>query len=196
MPNDLYRYVNLNTSTDETFVTSDNREFTVLEYIDNPYRLILYKNSAELNRVDKSQYIEKVGEIYGVFRDSTSMTDITVLIEYSGDIDFNYVSIPKFNRYYYVNDIRLVRHNLYEIDLSVDVLMSWKSALLKLYAYVDRSESHFNPYIIDKKFTFEQGVDVEDIEISVGQYNLFDKMSPSDNDAIYVLNGYSLSVEL
>ena len=85
--------------------TSNNEHFYVKKIVDGSQEFTLYKNSAEMHRVDKSAYLELVGTVSGVFRDETSITNISITIQYDTVIDFNYVYIPAFNRYYYVTDI-------------------------------------------------------------------------------------------
>ena len=58
----------------------------------------------------------------------------------------NYAYIPEFNRYYFINDIISVRKNIWQIELHVDVLMSYKEYFLKLNAFISRNE--FN-YVMD-----------------------------------------------
>ena len=65
--------------------------------------------------------------------------------------NFNYVYIPNFNRYYYVNDIELMSGERIQIDLGVDVLMSHKTAIYNTRVIADRSASNSDPYIIDDK---------------------------------------------
>lgn len=132
------------------------------------YNLVLnlYNNTADSERVDKTQYITNVGTLTGVLREQTSITNIQIVIEYNSIPTFNYVHIPLFNRYYFVDDIVSVYNNLWEITLSVDVLMSYKNAIKNLYAFVDRNEFINNSNIIDEKRVIEQGYDVEDIELN------------------------------
>lgn len=149
------------------------------------FTINLYKNSAEQNRLDKSNYITFVESISGTLRDSTSITSFSVLIERTTTPDFNYVYIPVFNRYYYVTDITSVRNNLWEISLSVDVLMSYKDAILNCSAVVDRNEFDYNPLLIDTKIPLQNG---ETIYSSAVPNNLFD-----DSTGQYVLQGLLVS---
>ena len=171
---------------------------TILYPIFRPYRPLpevfgidLYKNTAEANRVDKSNYLTFVRTLRGVMRESSSVTNLTITIQYPNYPDFNYVRIPELKRYYFVNDITIINANLYELDLSVDPLMSYKNAILGLTAFLDRNEFLSNPMIIDKKRVIEQGVDIETHQI----YNdLFINPSATNSplDINIVLNGYKI----
>lgn len=156
----------------------------------------LFKNTAEYNRVDKTNYITDVGTISGVMREASSITDLTITIERADLPNFNYVYIEKFGRYYFVNDIRIVRNELFEIDMTVDVLMSYKDAIKSLRAFVDRNENTQNPMLIDKKKVIEQGVDIEDNYIS-NQVGFVSGVTESnaDNAVCFVLTGYKISSE-
>lgn len=171
---------------------------TILYPIFRPYRPLpevfgidLYKNTAEANRVDKSNYLTLVRTLRGVMRESSSVTDLTITIQYPNYPDFNYVRIPELKRYYFVNDITIINANLYELDLSVDPLMSYKEAILGLTAFVDRAENARNPYIIDKKMVVQQGVDISSNTVAS---QVFDEIFNPETSVRFVMNGYKLSV--
>ena len=121
----------------------------------------LYVNSAENGRVDKTNYLNQVGTLYGIFKEETSIMNPEIIIEY-GVIDFNYIYIPLLNRYYYVNEIISVRNNLWKIRLNCDVLMSFKSDILNLECYVSRNEYTYNEYIEDDFLPLEYDKQVEE----------------------------------
>lgn len=167
------------------FVTKNGRQ---LEGITNGFEISLLKNTAEQNRVDKTNFIDYVDIVYGVLRDSASITNPSITIQYDNLVDFNYVYIPVFNRYYYVTDINILSNKLYELSLTVDVLMSYRDSILNCVGFVDRCEEHSNPNIIDKKRVIEQGVDVQVVELS---QDLFER--EQTYDLRYVLNGYKIN---
>ena len=67
----------------------------------------------------------------------------------------NYVYIPDFNRYYFINDITSVRQNLWRLTLHVDVLMSYKKEIGNTKAFVSRNEFDFNPDIDDNLISYK-----------------------------------------
>lgn len=150
------------------------------------FQLNLYKNSAEPNRVDKTNYLTQIGTLYGAFRYETSITNMAITIQQEEFPKFNYVYIPIFNRYYYVTDITSIRQNLWEISLSIDVLMSYKDAIKSCNCFCDRNEFLYNDNIIDKKRVIEQGYDVESIAI---QNDLF-----VDGNGSLVIQGFDLNL--
>lgn len=180
------------TKNGDVLTTKDNKEYYVNETVG--FIINLYKNRAEINRVNKSNFLVNIGSIQGVLREETSITDVTIMIQYSKYIDFNYVYIDIFKRYYFVTDIRVINNRLYEIDLSSDVLMSYKDALLRLPAFIDRNEFTSNPMVLDKKRVIEQGYDIEVGDIPNELFYQDGEISNTSlSDYNYVINGYKLA---
>ncbi len=157
--------------------------YTTYRPLANTFKLELYNNTSEDNRVDKTNYLTKVGELAGVLREESSLIDMTLTLEIEQLPLFNYVYIEQLNRYYYVNDIVSVKYKLWTISLSVDVLMSYKNALLSCTAFVDRNENSYDNTIIDKKRVIQQGYD---IEVSTVTNELLDNTSTNN----IVLTGF------
>lgn len=151
------------------------------------FEVRLLRNRAETNRVDKTEYITLAGIVRGNMRDESSIVDPVIVFESLDIPNFNYVYIPIFNRYYYVTDITSVRHKLWQISLSVDVLMTYKEAILNCKGFIDRNEYVFNPYVIDKKRVIEQGHDIYTYPVSNYLFGY--------REGTYVLNGLLLSIE-
>jgi len=124
------------------------------------FSIQFYRNKAEPNRVDKLNYITLVDTLSGELREASSIVSPTITIQKMGIPTFNYAYIPQFNRYYFIDNITSIRNDLWEISMSVDVLMSYKNAILQSTGFVDRNEYMFNEDIVDKKRVIEQGVDV------------------------------------
>lgn len=117
----------------------------------------LYQNTAEVNRVDKGNYLVGVGTLSGALRDECSLTSPVITIELNDMPSFNYVYIDKFLRWYYVTDITSLRANLWAISLSVDVLMTYKDGIYNCSAFIDRNEEDYDPLIVDNKLPLKQG---------------------------------------
>lgn len=148
------------------------------------FEIQLYKNRAESNRLDKTEYITLVGRIRGVLRDESSLVEPVIIFE-SLDIPvFNYVYIPVLGRYYYVNDITSVRYKLWQLSLSVDVLMTYKDAILACEGFIDRNEFEYNSDVIDKKRVVRQG---RNLEVDTVRNSLFINKTGS-----FVLSGVNV----
>lgn len=183
MQNNYFIYIPFVPSNYDYLDTVNDEHFYVKNFIEDSFKIDLYKNSAEENRVDKTNYLELVGSLDGLLRDSSSIINLYISIEQIEVPEFNYIYIQALNRYYYVTDIESIRYGLWGISLTIDVLMSYKESLLNLNAFIDRNQFTFNQNIIDEKRVIEQGIDIEDISIS---NNVF------DNDICYVINGLAI----
>ena len=149
------------------------------------FEIHTYKSSAEQNRVDKTNFLTADMLISGVLREASSL--IHPSITFTSDIipTFNYVYIPIFNRYYYVTDITSIKNKLWQMSLTVDVLMTYKEALSACTGYIDRNENEYNSLIPDGMISLEKG---EVIEKTVVPNELF-----VDGFGSYVLQGLLVS---
>ena len=175
------------------YTINEDAAFYEVFNIDNG--IVLYSNSAEINRVNKSEYLEEIATLAGAFRDSTSVLEPSVTIEYSGVPNFNYAYIPKFNRYYFVNNITSIRTGLWEIDMEVDVLMTYNSAIINQTAFVDRNENDYNKMVNNSLMIPESKPIVYVDEI---YNNIFNTGGPTDyleNTPMFVITGYGLGIE-
>lgn len=197
-PNNLAKtnstFLGWNTTADATevineiIVTSDVTLYAIFkETKSDVFELKLYQSTAEPNRVNKTSYLTLVNTIQGALRNYTSITDLSITIEYESVPNFNYIYIPIFNRYYFVTDISSVREHLWEISASCDVLMTYKDSLLNCSAFIDRNENSYDQLIIDNKLPIKQG---QTVDVHFITNTLFDI-----NDGYYVLQGLNLSVE-
>ncbi len=172
-PNQTYMFTDTISVTNATYTwnkdtgvlnisnPTNNVVITLSAIDDGKLYLYLYQNTAEGNRVDKTNYLTSVGLISGTFRDSTSINDLVITYQSELLPNFNYVYIPKLNRYYFVDDITSENYSLWTLALSVDPLMTYKEAILNCNGFVDRCESDFNANIIDKKRVVEEGNTIE-----------------------------------
>lgn len=126
------------------------------EYDDGSLDMILYHNNAEQNRLDKTNFLENVSTLNGYLRDKTSITNPSIIIEMNDFPTFNYVYLPKFNRYYYVTNIISIATNLWQIDMHVDVLMSYRDEILDTECIIERNQYDYNAFLVDKDLPCEK----------------------------------------
>ena len=121
----------------------------------------LYNNNSEKIAVNKD--ITELMSLNGILRDNTSIQNpvITLNRNISDLINCNYVFISDFKRYYYVNNITSVKQNLTQLDLSCDVLMSFKDDILKQTAIIKKQQDNWNLYIDDGSFSAQQNSRVQ-----------------------------------
>lgn len=160
-----YTFIPFAPSDYDELETADSLQFNVRDEIEGGFDLMLYQNSAEVNRVDKTSYLVSVDTLTGVFREECSMQRPSVIINTLEIPSFNYVYIPAFNRYYYVTSIATVSHGLWRVELNCDVLMSFKEKILLLQGVVGRQENDYNPYLIDNEIPTRNNPIIEVIDI-------------------------------
>ena len=127
--------------------------------------ITLYQNKNVNNSLNKTPIQKAV--VSGTFKENVSIVSPRVIIEYS-KLDFNYLYIDAFQRYYFVKDIIAINSKLLELVLFVDVLMSFRSQLLEISGLVGRNEYEFNNYLRDERDVIEEGCDVTLIDATGG----------------------------
>ena len=128
--------------------------------------LTLFNSIAEKKKVDKTNELTNSNVIYGYLRKGTSITNPIIEVELNSFPNYNYAFISTFKRYYFITDIIVLRTNLYQINLKVDVLMSFQTVLKDREVIVDRQEFNFNDYLVDDKVPCETKPIIEVFDIT------------------------------
>lgn len=119
----------------------------------------LYTCKAEKNRINKSDYITNRFILGGAIKKSTSITNIVIEIEKTNPVqyEYNYMYIPEFGRYYFIDDFVNKSEKIWEIHASVDVLFSFKNDILNTSAIIDKQEieDKANLYLDDGSFVMD-----------------------------------------
>lgn len=144
-----------------------------------------YKNTAENNRLDKTPYLTLVNELTGAFRSDISITNPTLRYLSETPPNFNYVIIESLGRCYYVKNATYIAKGLWDLELKVDVLMSFKNAILSKQALITKNQYDYNLMIPNDEIPLTQ---VESITQQVVTNDLFDSSNGS-----YVLQGLMVS---
>lgn len=112
---------------------------------------VLYNMTCERNKIDKTEHLTRYLQIKGVFRSAVDVENPLLTLQLDAYPAFNYVYLPFFNRYYFVVGVRNISKNIYEINLKVDVLYTYKEQIKNCLAEIIRSSitEKQNPYIID-----------------------------------------------
>lgn len=126
---------------------------------ENTVTVNLYMNNSEKNVIGKS--LTSVRNLNGTFKQEADMVNLSIQVDLSTVPNFNYLRVPLFNRYYFVDNIVNIRDDLWEISCHVDVLESFKDTIMSTYGLIERNEFEFNPKIIDHLRVIEQGVTTE-----------------------------------
>ena len=106
----------------------------------------------------------------GQARDQVSIMNPVVLFDTENIIKYNYAYIPEFERYYSIDNIVAYRNNLYEVTMTVDVLMSFRRDILDCVAVVDKQAMQENgdEYIDDGSLVTENVMFTEVLEFEDG----------------------------
>ena len=117
-----------------------------------------YYNSSPANVVDKE--LEQIAYGTGVLRDSCSIIDPVVVFETTIVPEMmtkiNYASIEEFGRYYYITNIQTLTNNLFEYQMHVDVLMTYRDQLRRQSGIIARQSNVRNMYLDDGWFMAQQ----------------------------------------
>lgn len=109
----------------------------------------LFINSNDVRVLNKG--LTAVGtDIPCELTDVCSVSDPVLLLNYSDSyIGANYLYISKWGRYYYINEKEIVNGNQIRLSAHIDVLMSFKNAILSSDVIAERSASRPDPYVVD-----------------------------------------------
>lgn len=113
----------------------------------------LIVNSSPVEKIGKSL---SAGLDFNVtLKDGTSLLRPVLLLVSTSQapiIGYNYMYIQEFGRYYFIDDIKSVRNNMWEISAHVDVLETYKTAILANSAVIKRQTGQYNLYLDDPEF--------------------------------------------
>lgn len=68
---------------------------------------------------------------------------------------YNYAYIGAFSRYYFIEDVVMVRQGLYEVHLKSDPMMSFQTGIRNAPIIAERSTNIYNGYITDDARIFK-----------------------------------------
>ena len=131
--------------------------------------IVLGKNTSPTHQINKS--VTSVATLTGTFRDSVDLINPTVRIEHASPTDFDYVYISDFGRYYFVEDITIVRKGIMDVTLTCDVLESHKAGILANTAIIDKQANKYNLYLNDDSIKMRQDPLVTCFEFPNGMFD-------------------------
>ena len=120
------------------------------------FNIILMRNNSEANRLTK--VTQDLLSVSGTLKEQTSIIDPVIKIQ--ADLTAlkycNYMYIPEFGRYYFVNDIKSVTNSIIEVSGHVDVLSTYAQEIRSNTAITRRQENNWNLYLNDGTFRVYQ----------------------------------------
>ena len=115
------------------------------------FTVTLYVSGSPVEKIGKS--LSSGSDFTCELKDDTSILNPKIKIYSTSNLSgFNYMYISEFGRYYYINDISSPRNNEWDISAHVDVLETYKDAILTNSAVIRRQESQYNLYLDDPDF--------------------------------------------
>lgn len=126
----------------------------------------LYKTNSDPRDVDKILYSEI--SVDAMLKGECSVTNPLLMLQKGSHgffAGYNYLYIPELGRYYFIDNIAFLPGNYIDISTHVDVLMSFKTQIRGINAFIERQEYVFNPYMNDNLTPIAQGsiIDVLDV---------------------------------
>ena len=111
-----------------------------------------YVNQSEKNRVDKT--LTSAFDLNGELKEDCSIIDpvIKIVSDVSSMASVNYMYIPSFSRYYFINNVISINNDICEVHAHVDVLSTYKDEIRAQRAIVSRQEKKWNLYLNDGVF--------------------------------------------
>ena len=123
--------------------------------------ILLYNNTSERNALNKTLFNETT--YTGVLKDNCSVINPIFVLYETNPTGFNYAYIAEFSRYYYIVDIVSTSNNMWEISLTCDVLMSFKTDILNSDGIIDRTENNPHSDYLQSDIWETMGKDKTDI---------------------------------
>lgn len=99
-------------------------------------QVVFYYNASDARVINK---VLIDGQTFdGQARDEIDIMSPIVRFDTDGILRYNYAYIPELQRYYVVDSINAYREGLWDVTMSVDVLMSFRADILPLSVIVDK----------------------------------------------------------
>ena len=116
----------------------------------------LYKNLSENNVICKT--LTQIKSVEANLKNDVSIINPILVLNYTSNIlDSNYCFIPKFDRYYFIDEIVPITGDRCIVKCRVDVLESFKEDIKSLTVILDKAQSIYksNKYLDDGSFVVE-----------------------------------------
>lgn len=127
-------------------------------------RITVYRYKDDRRKIIKDITNMEQATVQGDFTGEISITHPVIDFDLTdGDInlgyEFNYLYIDKFDRYYFIDDMVIVRDGLVRCYCSVDVLMSFQTSILQLSGLIERTSNvnFINTKMVDTMLPVESG---------------------------------------
>ena len=146
----------------------------------------LYKNTSDKRNLNKN--LSEIKSVSATAKGEINIISPTLILEYFSN-DFNYCYISDFNRYYFVNSITLIPGHRVQINLTIDVLMTYKEEIKNLTVNVLRYENIEPTFLTDSRIPLFSDTVQKVIEFPENVFNLENPGENSKNFLLTVAGG-------
>lgn len=114
--------------------------------------LYQFKKKPNSTAVPGSEAVSRNFTCYAL--DNSSIIHPTLVLQYGIDdiLSYNYAYIPSWGRYYFIGDIAVLEGGIYQLQMDVDALATYRTDILNSSQYVLRSASSSDGSIIDNLY--------------------------------------------
>lgn len=158
----------------------------------------LYNNADDKRTMHKT--LSGGVTVDAVFLETSSILNPHLRLTWNAEyLSCNYIHIPAFNRYYFVNDISVDVGGIAIIDAHVDVLQTYSQAIETCAAVVTRGQrseqrgSAKSTYIPDSKLPISTGRTLRAVEFTGTDLNIDTASMTSNNFILNVAGGGAVS---
>lgn len=120
----------------------------------------LYYNESQENKLNK--VLTNKGTRTILFLNSVDFLRPIITVK-TLPADTNYCYIESLGRYYFIENIRNLKNDLFELSLKCDVLMTYKDDIEESKAIITESTNEINANNAD--YVAEKNIDVNEIEL-------------------------------
>lgn len=120
----------------------------------------LYFNQSAENKLNK--ILTDKGARTILFLDSVNFSNPIITVK-TLPTDVNYCYIERLGRYYFIESVRNLKNELFELSLKCDVLMTYKNDIEKSKAIIIESTNEINPNNTD--YIAEKNINVNEITL-------------------------------
>lgn len=131
----------------------------------------LCHNSSPVEKIGKN--IDSGLDITGcVLKEETSILRPTIRIRTGSPIHtYNYMYIPEFERYYFIDDIVSIHNDLWDVSGHVDVLETFQNGIKAQDAIIKRQEGSYNLYLDDPEFKTYNYEQIQTLKFPANTFN-------------------------
>ena len=113
--------------------------------------ITIYTNSSDKKVIGKTLTQISVNP-YVLLENCSIITPQVKLKFNSAILSANYAYIEEFHRYYFIDDVTILSGAILQLNLSIDVLETYKTQIKALTCIVKRNTNVFNKYLDDPYF--------------------------------------------